>query len=92
MGNCIIFCAADFHGLAASIRKDDFVIAADGGLYTFAAKVKSTVNEAKPATAIVAVYNASGNLVSASFVSKNIPALAEETIAASEIGELNNLW
>jgi len=32
MGNCIIFCAADFHGLAAPIRKDDFVIAADGGL------------------------------------------------------------
>jgi len=32
MGKCIIFCAADFHGLAAPIRKDDFVIAADGGL------------------------------------------------------------
>ena len=32
MGNCIIFCAADFHGLAAPLTKDDFVIAADGGL------------------------------------------------------------
>lgn len=32
MGRCIIFCAADFHGLAAPIREDDFIIAADGGL------------------------------------------------------------
>ena len=32
MGSCIIFCAAAFHGLAAPIEKDDFVIAADGGL------------------------------------------------------------
>jgi len=32
MGKCIIFCAADFHGLAAPIEGDDFVIAADGGL------------------------------------------------------------
>ena len=32
MGTCIIFCAADFHGLVAPIEKDDFVIAADGGL------------------------------------------------------------
>lgn len=32
MGSCIIFCAADFHGLVAPIRADDFVIAADGGL------------------------------------------------------------
>lgn len=32
MGACIIFCAADFHGLVAPIEKDDFVIAADGGL------------------------------------------------------------
>ena len=32
MGRCIIFCAADFHGLAAPIEKDDFVLAADGGL------------------------------------------------------------
>ena len=32
MGNCIIFCAADFHGLAAPLNPDDFIIAADGGL------------------------------------------------------------
>ena len=32
MGNCIIFCAADFHTLAAPIEQDDFIIAADGGL------------------------------------------------------------
>jgi len=32
MGRCIIFCAADFHGLIAPLEKDDFVIAADGGL------------------------------------------------------------
>ena len=32
MGKCIIFCAADFHGLAAPLEKDDFIIAADGGL------------------------------------------------------------
>ena len=32
MGNCIIFCAAQFHGLAAPLAKDDFIIAADGGL------------------------------------------------------------
>ena len=32
MGSCIIFCAADFHGLIAPIQKDDFVLAADGGL------------------------------------------------------------
>ena len=32
MGRCIIFCAADFHGLAAPITSDDFIIAADGGL------------------------------------------------------------
>lgn len=32
MGSCIIFCAADFHGLIAPIEKDDFIIAADGGL------------------------------------------------------------
>lgn len=32
MGNCIIFCAADFHGLAVPIEPEDFVIAADGGL------------------------------------------------------------
>ena len=32
MGNCIIFCAADFYGLVAPLAKDDFIIAADGGL------------------------------------------------------------
>ena len=32
MGNCIIFCAADFHGLLAPLQPDDFIIAADGGL------------------------------------------------------------
>ena len=32
MGNCIIFCAAGFTGLAAPLGPDDFVIAADGGL------------------------------------------------------------
>lgn len=32
MGNCIIFCAAEFSGLAAPIGPDDFLIAADGGL------------------------------------------------------------
>ena len=32
MGNCIIFCAADFHGLIQPLQKHDFIIAADGGL------------------------------------------------------------
>ena len=32
MGNCIIFCAANFHGLIQPIQNDDFIIAADGGL------------------------------------------------------------
>ena len=32
MGRCIIFCAAGFHGLAAPLKKDDYIIAADGGL------------------------------------------------------------
>ena len=32
MGKCVIFCAAEFSGLAEKIREDDFVIAADGGL------------------------------------------------------------
>ena len=32
MGKCIIFCAADFHGLLAPLQPDDFIIAADGGL------------------------------------------------------------
>lgn len=61
---------------------DEASIAADGGLYTFAAKVKSTVNETKQATAIIAVYDVNGNLVKTTAVSKNITALKEETIAA----------
>ena len=32
MGNCIIFCAAGFEELVQPIEKEDFVIAADGGL------------------------------------------------------------
>ena len=32
MNTCVIFCAADFHGLVTPIREDDYVIAADGGL------------------------------------------------------------
>ena len=32
MGSCIIFCAADFHGLVAPLQEHDFIIAADGGL------------------------------------------------------------
>lgn len=32
MGKCVIFCAADFHGLVAPVEADDYVIAADGGL------------------------------------------------------------
>lgn len=32
MANCVIFCAAGFYGLAEPIAKDDFLIAADGGL------------------------------------------------------------
>ncbi len=32
MANCVIFCAAEFDGLIAPIKTDDFVIAADGGL------------------------------------------------------------
>ena len=32
MGTCIIFCAAEFDRLAAPVERDDFVIAADGGL------------------------------------------------------------
>ena len=32
MGKCIIFCAAGFDELAAPIEREDFVIAADGGL------------------------------------------------------------
>ena len=32
MGKCLIFCAAGFDGLAAEIQKDDYILAADGGL------------------------------------------------------------
>ena len=32
MKECVIFCAADFNGIARPIGKDAFVIAADGGL------------------------------------------------------------
>ena len=32
MKRCVIFCAADFHGLIAPLEEDDYVIAADGGL------------------------------------------------------------
>ena len=32
MGSCIIFCAAEFYGLAAPLQPDEYIIAADGGL------------------------------------------------------------
>ncbi len=32
MGKCVIFCAAEFDGLAEALNPEDFVIAADGGL------------------------------------------------------------
>ena len=32
MGACVIFCAAQFHGLIAPLKSDDFILAADGGL------------------------------------------------------------
>ena len=32
MGKCLIFCAAGFDGMAAPIGKDDYLLAADGGL------------------------------------------------------------
>ena len=32
MARCVIFCAAGFDGLLAPVQKDDFIIAADGGL------------------------------------------------------------
>ena len=32
MGNCLIFCAAEFDTLVQEAAKDDFIIAADGGL------------------------------------------------------------
>lgn len=32
MGKCVIFCAAEFDGLAKPLTQEDFLIAADGGL------------------------------------------------------------
>lgn len=32
MGNCVIFCAAEFDTLAQPLNRDDYIIAADGGL------------------------------------------------------------
>ena len=32
MGNCVIFCAAEFDALARPLQEGDFIIAADGGL------------------------------------------------------------
>ena len=32
LGTCLIFCAAGFDGLVADIQKDDYILAADGGL------------------------------------------------------------
>ena len=32
MGKCIVFCAADFDALAQNVGKDDYILAADGGL------------------------------------------------------------
>ena len=32
MGTCVIFCAADFDRLVEPLKKEDFIIAADGGL------------------------------------------------------------
>ncbi len=32
MGTCLIFCAAGFDGLVKPIEKDDYILAADGGL------------------------------------------------------------
>lgn len=32
MGKCVIFCAAGFDGLVEEIKKDDYILAADGGL------------------------------------------------------------
>ena len=65
---------------------DVYVLDADeiglNGLYTIAAKVKNTVSDAKAATVIVAAYNASGKLIETAYVSKDIAAGAEETLAA----------
>ena len=44
MGKCIIFCAAGFDALADPITKDDFIIAADGGL-THTQKLNIVPNE-----------------------------------------------
>ena len=33
MGKCLVFCAAQFDGLAAPIGDDDYLLAADGGLH-----------------------------------------------------------
>ena len=43
MGRCIIFCAADFHGLVQPLQNDDFIIAADEGL-THVTKLGLTPN------------------------------------------------
>ena len=32
MGKCLIFCAAEFDGLLQDIQKEDYILAADGGL------------------------------------------------------------
>ena len=32
MGSCVIFCAGSFNGLVQPINKDDYILAADGGL------------------------------------------------------------
>lgn len=32
MGKCVIFCAAGFDGLVEEMKKDDYILAADGGL------------------------------------------------------------
>ena len=32
MGCCVIFCAAEFDALARPLEKDDYILAADGGL------------------------------------------------------------
>ena len=32
MGKCLIFCAAGFDGLVEEVKKDDYILAADGGL------------------------------------------------------------
>lgn len=44
MASCIIFCAGDFDALAEPIGKDDYILAADGGL-THLQKLGITPNE-----------------------------------------------